>query len=125
MSERSERLIKRLARRGVTVLPLGNTAIVRDVNQEVLNRNAGECAPTWYLADNVLAHHSGRVIDIGNRRPNFEFEGEHFDGEHFSIGSYMPVTHLLSVPIDQLHLLLDRHHSRLEIDADYPPDGWT
>ena len=108
-----ECLIKRLERRGTTIHAMGNTAIVRDVNQEVLNRNAGECAPTWYLADNVLAHHSGRVIDIGHRRLNFEFEGEHFDGEDFSIGSYMPVTHLLSVPIDHLDVSLDRHHSRL------------
>ena len=126
MSQQSKRLIYRLGLLGVDVIARGETGIDRDVTQERMNANAGEYAPTWRLLDDVLYERTrrGGVVSYGNSQPDFTYQGEHYYyGERYSIGSHLPVFHLLQVPLDELHVEIEVAYSRLVIDGP-PPISW-
>ena len=121
LTRNTRKLVKGLLARGVEFSPVENLYIHRFHGQGMMNKAAGEIAPTWELAaDGLRRHH--RVIGLSAERPELTFEGNVYEGA----GSSLPLGWILTH--DPKHWNLQRQavdfSQLLEIDVAGIPPWW-
>ena len=101
LTENTRRLLKGLLARGVTFPSAVNYCIVRDSGQGMMNKAAGEAAPTWYLKQDVYSLYrpnKARWRNWGGTNPKVTLD----DREYlFGVASHVPLTFILKHPPDQ------------------------
>jgi hypothetical protein len=114
----AERLVAGISHHGYAVFG-ASFHILRWKGQGMMNKAAGEAAPTWELRANPLWRH-GKVIANGEH-PQVRFP----DGEvrRIEVASHMPLTWLLKQAASEW--ILDFEDGRLTVDAPNLPDSWT
>ena len=117
LSRNTQRLLKGLVARGA--VPHGASFhIVRDHGQPMMNKAAGEAAPTWMLHSDPL-HMMGRVVRAGGPA-TVVYEGRRYEG----VQSHMPLTWILKHPAGAWDLGLHEDGRALEILVDELPPSW-
>ena len=120
MNTAAEMIVRKLGTLGVEVRYIGNIDIYNDRSQAQLNSVYGENAQTWELRMNQIRRGNRPVYSLGEL-PKFVWEGETY--ENFSIGSYLPATHVARTPADRWNLTLHEWSDTLWIDCP-PPKTW-
>lgn len=120
MANNAEKLVEGLRSRGVKLSAKGGCFhIRRDRGQPMINKAAGEAAPTWYLECNALWHGSRRVS--GGEQPSVSFDGRSRD--YVEVCSHMPLTWILKKsPTEWDISWCDVIRDRLNIFVDLPPN---
>ena len=92
LTRNTRRLLDGLVRRGVSFdRHYDNFYVGRNLGQGMMNKAAGEAAPTWYLmADGLLRH--GEVV-VSGEVPTAIYEGKSYHG----VDSHMPLTWIGSI----------------------------
>lgn len=120
MSKNAERLVKKLAQRGVIIHGV-SFHISRDQAQERLNTIAGTDAPTWYLLANPLWDTVTGHIVANGERPHVDFpNGCKLQMEVYG---FQPLTHILKTPLEQWDVDVDEL-KRLLVNTNVTPDSW-
>lgn len=117
MSRNADKLLKGLTERGVRFQSPMTCYIQQNRGQGMMNKAAGEAAPTWELMQDGLFY-LGRLYQSGHH-PVVEFEGEVLTGvcSHFPLGWI--VRHQPSV------WELSSYIGRLEVHVPDLPPQWT
>jgi hypothetical protein len=112
----AERLVSKLAKLGY-VVEEGDYVIDRDYGQPMMNKAAGECAPTWALLINV-------GLFAGKRDPMVRFP----DGvvKQVEVSSYLPLLHILRTPLSEWEIWVNPEglDDRLTILTSSNPESW-
>ncbi len=122
MTVNAEKLVEGLRARGVQLSPKGGCFYIRrDRGQPMMNKAAGEPAPTWYLECNALWHGSRRVT--GGEQPSVSFDGRH--GNAVEVCSHLPLTWILKkLPTEWEISWCDVVRDRLNIFTNDLPHNW-
>lgn len=105
----AEKLVKGLQDRGV-VLTGGWFHIYRDNGQPMMNKAAGEIAPTWYLLRDPM-HRHGRITFPG-QKPRITWEGQTI--EDVEVCSNQSLVWILKHPPKEWEIYWDTLHSELD-----------
>lgn len=107
-----------LVSRGVTLPPATGYYISRNRGQGMMNKAAGEIAPTWHLMKDGLMRF-GQLVSSGNT-PLVRYEGREYRG----VGSYMPLTWILKHPPAEWELGPGEDDRMLEVLVNKLPPHW-
>lgn len=122
MSRASLRLVRGLRSRGVW-LPPDDSRFYVDVcrGQAVMNRAAGEAAPTWYLLCDALRH--GRRVVHPGTPPPVRFDGRSVD--RAEVCSHMPLVWITGQPPSDWEICWDDlFPGRLNVWGRGLPSNW-
>lgn len=121
MASNAEKLVIGLRSRGV-ILSGEDFYIMRDFGQPMMNKGAGECAPTWYLhCDPTIFQRTGR--NTGGD-PSVEYEGR--TEINVEVCSYMPLLWILKHPTEEWDIEWETlgGFRRLNIGVNGLPPTW-
>lgn len=99
--------------------PLQTLFILRNHGQGMMNKAAGEAAPTWHLAANA-AHRLGRVDSWSGGYPLLRYNGR----EYIGVNSHMPLTWIVRQPLEDWNLSRAEVSDALEVLVRDNPPHW-
>ena len=122
----ARRLIRGLFSRGVTIYPAMNYYIGRDLGQAMMNKAAGELAPTWWLArDGLWTLRRGWHGDGSgdSAKPMARWN----DTDYREISSHIPLGWILKTNPARWHIRTNEEHSEDALGIETPdlPPHWN
>ena len=136
LTENTRRLVRKLLDLGVEFIgvsattrhrysdgrgrePLQTLFIQRNHGQGMMNKAAGEAAPTWHLASNA-GHRLGRIHSWSGGYPLLRYDGREYAG----VNSHMPLTWIVRQPLEYWSLSEAEASDALNVLVRDNPPHW-